>query len=290
VKVPRQFLQQVVGYTAAGLAILFFPSLFVTYLAVFTLLGALVFGPWWLVLEVIRLRLEQDENRERQVDVAALREEADHREAVYDQAQRGLAQEEQKWKDAAASYDAVFRAKFQELRSLRDRYENLQHEYNADRQRLPQKVRAMQLAAHLQQAFVSDADIPDIGPTRKAVLASYGIKTAWDIEEARVLAVPGFGPELTRRLLQWRGQVETSFIWGYYPPLNVPASDQQALDRMYRQIRQYNEMRLLNGPAELRAISTTANKDLSQRYETVRDWVEFLAQAKVDLEVLPGDV
>ena len=55
----------------------------------------------------------------------------------------------------------------------------------------------MQLSQFLDQKVIADHTIPKIGPGRTAILTSYGIETACDIVEDRVLDVPGFGPELT---------------------------------------------------------------------------------------------
>ena len=44
----------------------------------------------------------------------------------------------------------------------------------------------------------------EIGSARKAVLASFGIETAADVNQSKVLAIQGFGPGLVAELMAWR--------------------------------------------------------------------------------------
>jgi DNA-binding helix-hairpin-helix protein with protein kinase domain len=55
------------------------------------------------------------------------------------------------------------------------------------------------------------ARIHGIGDARKATLQSYGIETAADISDQRVLAVPGFGPVALNNPTNWRKQQERRF-------------------------------------------------------------------------------
>lgn len=147
-----------------------------------------------------------------------------------------------------------------ELRALRERHESLAREYAAERQRLQSRVREMQLTQSLQQQFISNADIPDIGPTRKATLASFGIETASDVEENAILEVPGFGPKLTERLIRWRQEIERQFVFN--SAIGVPLQQQQALELRFAQPRQQAETKLLAGEAELQAIGKQAESEL----------------------------
>jgi DNA-binding helix-hairpin-helix protein with protein kinase domain len=69
----------------------------------------------------------------------------------------------------------------------------------------------MQMEAHLDRFSIEKADIPGIGASRKVKLASFGIETAADVLQHKVQGVPGFGPSLTKRLMDWRKKVKAKF-------------------------------------------------------------------------------
>lgn len=76
---------------------------------------------------------------------------------------------------------------------------------------LKAQQRNRQLEHFLERFEIEDAQIEGIGPGRKRVLESYGIEAADDITEGRLRAVPGFGPKMISRLIQWRRQIEGKF-------------------------------------------------------------------------------
>jgi DNA-binding helix-hairpin-helix protein with protein kinase domain len=286
VLVPPDHLQRALGFTAVGaFAVWVSFCLCVRLVAVFGLISFLVFGAWWLVLEWRRRREENEANQGRNSALAAVQAERNHRQAARDEAGLQVKAGERKWKTTARRHSRSFEKKFGELRALRDRHGSLQHEYTAERQRLLVNARAMQLSGYLQQQFISDHDIPSIGPVRKAVLASYGIETAEDVTEQEVLQVPGFGPVLTGKLLDWRRKVERAFRFN--AAAGVPPTVQQALDVKYRQAQQQVELQLRAGPQELQAITDRAAQELDQLVEQIRRLVGQLAQAEADLVVLP---
>jgi hypothetical protein len=59
---------------------------------------------------------------------------------------------------------------------------------------------------------IEDAKLTNIGPARCAVLRSWGIDTAADIDEDKITAIPGFGKYLTDKLLIWRAFKEKNFV------------------------------------------------------------------------------
>lgn len=77
---------------------------------------------------------------------------------------------------------------------------------NADR-----TYRNHQLTKHLERIVIARASIDGIGPSRKALLASFGIETAADVEQNAIMRIAGFGPGLTDRLLSWRRSCEQEF-------------------------------------------------------------------------------
>ena len=69
-----------------------------------------------------------------------------------------------------------------------------------------------------------------MGVARSAVLRSWGIETAADIDEDKIAQVPGFGRNLTDRLVNWRDGLEGRFLFepaAVADPLEVRKVDRE---------------------------------------------------------------
>lgn len=205
-----------------------------------------------------------------------------------EEAEQRLRAAEANWAAAASRYTTAFQAKKQDLGKLRQRHEELAHGYARERQQLQSRSREMQLETFLQQYFISAAAIDNIGPTRKATLASFGIETACDVVKDVVLQVPGFGEKLTARLIGWRQEIERQFAFN--PAIGVPLREQQALDIKYAAIRQPIEAQLRGGEGDLRAILAQAERELHPLYAHIRICLQKFAQAQLDLSVYPSGI
>lgn len=304
-------LQKTVGIVAGLSGLIFVPFLFcVKPIAVMAMIAFVVFGVWWIVLEMMRRRrlrklkqayeeevaelqdaatrqFEDELHRWRQA-VAPIRAEAEKRRRANADAEQRLRAAEANWFTRASWYGNCFEMKKAELRAMRDRHESLAREYTAERQRLQSKAHEMQLTQFLQQQFISNADIPDIGPTRKATLSSFGIETASDVEENAILQVPGFGPKLTERLIHWREENERQFVFN--PAVGIPPQVQQALDLRFAQSRQHVESRLVAGEGELQATVKQAESELRQLYGHILSCLQSFVQTQLDLKLLPPGV
>jgi hypothetical protein len=87
-------------------------------------------------------------------------------------------------------------------------------------QQLEQRKREVQLARFLERFQLNAAKIPKIGSGRKAVLASFGVETAADIEHNRLESIQGFGPALISSLMTWRKALERKFVFNPHEPTN----------------------------------------------------------------------
>lgn len=119
-----------------------------------------------------------------------------------------------------------------------------------------------QRAAYLDQFSIRHADIPGVGPARKATLISFGIETAADVNRPAVLRIPGFGDVMTRRLMDWRRRHESHFRYNRTPNTQDVA-DEKAL-----------RAKFANQKAKL--------------YSIIRNGIATLRTAKPRLEMLPG--
>jgi len=128
--------------------------------------------------------------------------------------------------------------------------------------------RKEQLQEYLERQFVSAASIPDIGPSRKTILASFGIETAADVSRSAIQRVAGFGPHLVERILNWRTQREEAF--GRNTNLKPPTD---WLDR----VRQQHQSALATEAVKLRS-------SLAEYPEIYASCDRQLAAAAVDID------
>lgn len=280
---------------------------------------------WWLVLERTRRRVqaqanrlykaEQQElqdlaeeqyaawrrtldgkvkatNRQHQVakrnwdqTVSLIQQEVDRRRAAARAATAAVENAESSWAMRTAQFGAEFDRKKNELSVLRNRHTELSGQLAADRQRLAARAIEIQRTGYLQQYFVKDAAIPDIGPTRKATLASFGIETADDVTEDAIRAIPRFGEKLTSRLLAWRAEVEATFRFN--PAVGIPDHEQRALEFRYFQQRQPVEVGLTDGEKQLAEITHRARVEFQSLQQRIGSLLEAVEQATADLLVIP---
>jgi len=101
---------------------------------------------------------------------------------------------------------------------------------------LKTSTEAEQRARHLEQFRIEDAGLYNMGAARCAVLRSWGIETAAEVDEARIGEVAGFGRNLTDRLVNWREGLERRFRFdptAFADPLEVRKVDREiAVQRM----------------------------------------------------------
>ena len=85
---------------------------------------------------------------------------------------------------------------------------------------LENNKRAAQLHRYLDRYLIANAKIKKIGSGRKAVLASFGIETAADVDRSKILAIQGFGPGLVAELMAWRQGLANKFVYNASEPIN----------------------------------------------------------------------
>jgi DNA-binding helix-hairpin-helix protein with protein kinase domain len=93
---------------------------------------------------------------------------------------------------------------------------------------------AQQRARYLAALRIESAKLANIGPARCAVLRSWGIDTAADVDMAKITDIPGFGKNLTDKLVIWRDIKEMAFVYNaaaVVDPLEVQRIDRQLAGR-----------------------------------------------------------
>jgi len=187
---------------------------------------------------------------------------------------------EHRWQKETS--EAQFLAKRVELEAIKKELESLAAVRHNRMRNLEKNRERIQLHKWLDRHYIRAATIPGIGPGRKALLSSYGIDTAADLNWRALQAVDGIGPRYSSALMQWHDSIAAKFVFN--PRLGIDAQEVAKLDREIGQRRHYLQQRLSAGIPELQIIRerTTAART-SLRRQTL-EALEALMQAEADVE------
>lgn len=150
--------------------------------------------------------------------------------------------------------ELAFLAKLSELERAKQALVDLSSKRQDGIRSLERDRHNRQLERYLDRFRIDRASIPGIGPSRTAMLASYGIETAEDVRRDAIRRIPGFGSKLAGELLAWRRQHENNFRFNPNEPIN--AADIEALDRDLEGMRTKLLHSLQQGPEQLRRLSS----------------------------------
>src|SRR5258708_1106950 len=189
---------------------------------------------------------------------------------------------ERQWKIEAGNEEFVQRRLALEMREAA--CERPPHERLRRLQDVETNRDGAQLTAFLDRWTLDGGNIKGVGDAKITVLQSYGIATAADIVDQKVLAVPGVGPVMLKRLKVWRRQKEARFVFD--PKKGVSAIDKQTVEQRILTERARLERALSEGAAQLAAFS----KELPPRRQALareaRSAAEALLTAQADLRAM----
>lgn len=151
-----------------------------------------------------------------------------------------------------ASRDA-FTEKLKALGAARAELADLPNERRRRLAKLEAERELRQRQRYLDRFRIDLAKIRGIGPGRTAMLASYGIETALDVDRSKIMQIPGFGETLTSDLVGWRREHERNFRFNPSEP--VDRHDVEAIDRNLEARRQKLVTDLRQGPDILRRLN-----------------------------------
>jgi DNA-binding helix-hairpin-helix protein with protein kinase domain len=177
-----------------------------------------------------------------------------------------------------------FLAKKAELEKLRIEYEQLSAMEAKEVDHLKSTAHERQKQKFLDGCFIETADITGVGPARKAALRSFGIETAADVSRHSVMQVRGFGPCLTRAVLDWRASCERRFTFN--PATAFTEADRLAVRTKFAARRRAIEGILTSAPAELQQFVHGAGVCASQLRPQLEQAAKGVAQAKADLAAM----
>jgi DNA-binding helix-hairpin-helix protein with protein kinase domain len=155
------------------------------------------------------------------------------------------------WKREASR--EAFAEKLKALEKARAEMVDLPNERRRRLAKLEAERETRQRQRYLDRFRIDRAKIRGIGVSRSAMLASYGIETAADIERSKIMQIPGFGNVLTSELMRWRQGHERNFRFNPSEP--VDRRDIDAIDRELEARRQNLLSMLQQGPDVLRRLS-----------------------------------
>ena len=189
---------------------------------------------------------------------------------------------EHQWKMDAGNEEFVQRRLA--LEKLKADYDRLPHERLRRLQDLETNREGAQLTAFLDRCPLDGANIKGVGDAKITVLQSYGIATAADIIDQKVLAVPGIGPVMLKRLKVWRRQKEARFVFD--PKKGVSAIDKQTVEQRIQIERARLEKALSEGVQQL----ATFSKEILARRQALeheaRNAAEAFLRAEADLRAM----
>ena len=187
-----------------------------------------------------------------------------------------------RWENEAS--DGVFISKKAELEKLCDRYRELEAAKQKRLNEYRDNRRKYELEKYLEKYPIYDARIDGIGPTRTAVLQSYGIETAADIEYHRIMSISGFGPTYTSNLVDWRKRIERGFVFDQSRIL-----DQSIVLKIEKEIRDEKaklEVLIRNGLSDLNNIKSNIENRRKLILPEVTNALKDYAQAKANWDAL----
>jgi DNA-binding helix-hairpin-helix protein with protein kinase domain len=183
-----------------------------------------------------------------------------------------------RWKQEQA--DAQLQSKQNQLRPLKDEHAGLQAERERRYNALFNNRRQSALKQFLDQFEIERASIPGVGAAKKAMLESFGIETAADVNRNAVLNVPGFGPALTDRVMKWRQEKEARFQFN--PNSSIDPRQVADLDRTIQARRAQIEADLVAGRLAILQMRQAAMARRRSLEEAMRAAIDDLSQRTAD--------
>lgn len=177
-----------------------------------------------------------------------------------------------------------FNSRRSKLSTLRDEFLDLPKAEKQELDTLRATAVERQKRKFLEKFFIDSANISGIGPGRRATLRSFGIETAADVDQNRVMQIRGFGWTLTSALLDWKVGCERRFVFN--PALAVTPADVNVVRTKFAARRAVLERALTAGPGQLQQFRQTASSRFSSLKPQLDATARNLAQAHADLSLL----
>lgn len=231
---------------------------------------AVGFGIWWFVLtRYFGVQPEIDRRNKRLADsIARL---------------RGLEVEGTK---ELESLRAAFEQEFYRLDLTKAEIEGLNPRYQADLDALNLQRERRQLDAYLQSHLIRSSKIALVNDWQKSTLESFGIETAFDLNEIRLTNIQGLGQFTVSALMDWKKSIQRNFK--FRPREKIPNVDRNTILARYLRRREELEESLASGQSSLELLLNQL-REIQSRYEQRLEIAAQQAkQAEADVLSLQG--
>lgn len=178
----------------------------------------------------------------------------------------------------------IFNEKLAELQKVRDELAGLKALRDQRYAALVARRRQDALHRYLDGFEIYKAKIPGIGRAKIDALESWNIDTAADVSFNAVMNVPGFGPALTGRLMDWKSKLERGFRFD--PNSGVDPRQVADLDRTIGLRKVELQEELKKAPAALAQLRASVIARRQAIQEPLTKAMHELAQAKADYDYL----
>jgi DNA-binding helix-hairpin-helix protein with protein kinase domain len=288
------FLKRV---AAAGLTAGLFITLLVIPLGIACVFG---FGGWLLgllVTEKSQLRALQatlDSERDRTTALnESMKRAWEEENAAWNREYRKRASYRQKLGAELQSHQAavaeadrtsiqLFTGAIKNLHAAKVSYETSKDRFDKAMVDLAKESAKLQLDSYLDAYLIRDAKIQRLSIAAISSLSSFGIETALDAANIENVKIPGIGPVLTQRIVEWRNSLTKSFK----PKPGIQESNRVALEQRHFPLLKQHISVLLAGPKHLRLILKQNESERAKLLPKIKSLRKQFQQAEADLEVM----
>ncbi len=146
--------------------------------------------------------------------------------------------------------------------------------------------RKRQLQQFLERYRIEDAAIPGVGPGRKALLLSFNVEDASDVNYSKLATIKGLGPKTITAIQAWRDNIEARFIFD--PNRSVDTTDIRALDDELARKRANLRQVLTIGLVQMQRRVTEWQAQRSVSHKRLEEAAVVLAKAELNWQSLRG--
>ncbi len=178
----------------------------------------------------------------------------------------------------------AFHPKLEELKNLKETYENLPQIREYRLNQLETRAHDLQLNEFLSQFEIKHTEVNGIGELIADKLRASGVKTAADLTPERLKAVPGIAEARAQRLLFWRAEKKRKFA---FDPVreNLPQA-RINIERELDNLRMQLEHELSGGAMFLQRVKQEVTVQWQQSASALPEAYRQQSQAEKDWEAV----
>jgi len=212
--------------------------------------------------------------------------ELQRRRAEYVRLQQELDALMHRWDQVAQQRQQQFEDTTATLKHVCEKAGQIASRYAARRDEMCRESLQHQLAEHLEKFLIRNHKLGAIDLGTLAMLSSYGIESAADVEHKRLFQVPGMTAEAITSLLDWRRRHEAAFAGDGH--IRLTARQAAILRARFTREQHSYQQQLENGYSWLLRINAEAEPALRRIWRDILQLAESVAQARADA-FLRGD-